>query len=361
MLNEKILKNEEKAVYSLRSLYSRFGYTRFKMSKFEEYDLYVRNKDFLISDGIITFTDTNGKLMALKPDVTLSIIKNSADLSGTVQKLYYDENVYRIADGTGSFKEITQTGLECIGDIGLYDVCEVVTLAFKSLEMIDCDYLMDISHAGFVSAVLDTLSLSEPCRKTVSLAIKQKSRDVINTLCDENLIGKSAYKTLIKLIDNYRSSEDMLKAFSDIKDPETSSQLNNFVEVLKSLEGLGLGSKLNIDFSIVNDLSYYSSVVFKGYIKGIPTAVLSGGRYDKLMKKMGKATGAVGFAVYLDVLERHNEENAEYDYDFVLIYSETADPVRVIKEIEKLSENGSSVVAFRELPESVRCRSVIHI
>ena len=97
MLNENILKNDEKAIYNLRSLYRRFGYSRFKMSKFEEYDLYVRNKDFLISDGIITFTDTNGRLLALKPDVTLSIIKNAKDIKGQVEKLYYNENVYRIS------------------------------------------------------------------------------------------------------------------------------------------------------------------------------------------------------------------------------------------------------------------------
>ena len=73
------LKYDEQAVFLLRSLYSKYGYKQYKMRKFEEYDLYVRNKDFLISDSVITFTDTNGKLMALKPDVTLSIIKNTAD------------------------------------------------------------------------------------------------------------------------------------------------------------------------------------------------------------------------------------------------------------------------------------------
>ena len=78
-MDKMLLKNDEKAVFALRSLYEKYGYSQFKMSKFEEYDLYVRNKDFLVSDNIITFTDTNGKLMALKPDVTLSIIKNSDD------------------------------------------------------------------------------------------------------------------------------------------------------------------------------------------------------------------------------------------------------------------------------------------
>ena len=109
--NSTELKKEEEAVFALRSLYGKYGYSQYKMSKFEEYDLYVRNKDFLISDSIITFTDMNGKLMALKPDVTLSIIKNGTDNVGCVQKVYYNENVYRVPKGTNSFKEIMQVDL----------------------------------------------------------------------------------------------------------------------------------------------------------------------------------------------------------------------------------------------------------
>ena len=71
------LREDEKATLRLRALLARYGYRPYRMSKFEEYDLYVRNKSFLLSDHIITFTDTDGKLMALKPDVTLSIVKNS--------------------------------------------------------------------------------------------------------------------------------------------------------------------------------------------------------------------------------------------------------------------------------------------
>ena len=93
-IDEKLLKNDEEAVYKLRKLYRSFGYTRYKMSKFEEYDLYVKNKDFLISDGVITFTDTSGRLLALKPDVTLSIINNCKDDVGEVYKVYYNENFY---------------------------------------------------------------------------------------------------------------------------------------------------------------------------------------------------------------------------------------------------------------------------
>ena len=100
MIDETLLKSEERAAIELRSLYRRYGYLPYKMSKFEEYELYIRNKDFLVSDRIITFNDTSGRLLALKPDVTLSIIKNGEDLPGTKQKVSYNENVYRVSERT---------------------------------------------------------------------------------------------------------------------------------------------------------------------------------------------------------------------------------------------------------------------
>lgn len=78
-MSETVLKKEEQVAFALRSLYKKYGYLPYKMSKFEPYDLYVANKEFLLGDGVITFNDTDGKLLALKPDVTLSIVKNSGD------------------------------------------------------------------------------------------------------------------------------------------------------------------------------------------------------------------------------------------------------------------------------------------
>ena len=76
-ITDPTLKREERAIYDLRKLYEQYGYKKYKMSKFEEYDLYLENKSFLPSQQVITFTDLSGKLMALKPDVTLSIAKNA--------------------------------------------------------------------------------------------------------------------------------------------------------------------------------------------------------------------------------------------------------------------------------------------
>ena len=156
MIDERLLKSEEKAIFNLRSLYKKYGYSPYKISKFEEYELYVRNKDFLVSDRVITFNDTNGKLLALKPDVTLSIIKSGEDTEGVKQKVFYNENVYRVSDSTHRFKEIIQTGLECIGKLGLYDIFEVIMLAAESLATVSDDYVIEISHLGIISDILES-------------------------------------------------------------------------------------------------------------------------------------------------------------------------------------------------------------
>ena len=131
-----ILRSGEQTIYRLRGLYEKYGYRRFKMSKFEAYDLYVRNKDFLVSDRMITFTDARGTLMALKPDVTLSILKNTREGEPGPRKVYYNENVYRTDKSDETFQEIMQTGLECIGDLDLYHIYEVIALAVGSLASI---------------------------------------------------------------------------------------------------------------------------------------------------------------------------------------------------------------------------------
>ena len=168
----------ERIQFTLRRLYDSHGYRRYRMNKFEEYDLYARNKDFLISDHVLTFTDSDGKLMALKPDVTLSIVKNSPDEPG-VRKLYYNENVYRVSKGTHTFKEIMQTGLECIGDIGLLEVCEVMLLAVRSLESISDNYIFELSHEGIVESVFNSCNIKQNLRGKILSAVSRKSRHTI--------------------------------------------------------------------------------------------------------------------------------------------------------------------------------------
>lgn len=356
MIDKKLLKNEELIVYSLRALYRRYGYSAYKMSKFEEYDLYVRNKDFLSCDRMITFTDTSGKLLALKPDVTLSIMNHMGDVD-SVQKLYYNENVYRVAGDSRNFKEIVQTGLECVGNIGLYEICEVLTLAVKSLKTINDNYHLEISHAGLLSELLASSGIEGDTANKVREIIYNKSTGNISDMLEKGEISSSQAEIVKVLTVNYKDSDAL---FSVLENYSENPFLLEFKSVCETLKKLDLLKNVTINFSLVNNMSYYSGVVFKGYIDGIPQSVLSGGQYDKLLKKLRKNAGAIGFAVYLDSFERLNLSSDKYDADIVLIVKDET-PDEVLKKAEELSSDGKRVLVRKELPKDLKYQKAVFV
>ena len=340
----------------LSSIYELNGYNRFKMSKFEEYDLYVKNKDFLISDNIITFNDIGGKLLALKPDVTLSIVKNVRDEDG-VKKVYYNENVYRVSQSTGSFKEIMQVGLECIGDVDTFLTFEVISLAVKSLCEISNDCVLDLSDLKVISCLLDKATDNIETKKEILTFIGQKSAHEIDKF--KGSIDND-YLCAIKEI-------ALLSGKAENVLPKLKNILNGLVEaeVLLELESICTLLKLNnldanvrIDFSVVNDIKYYNGIVFKGFVSGINKDILSGGRYDNLLRKMGKNKGAVGFAIYLDLLENLQNETAPFDLDAAVLYDQNSDIAVLSKFTNELTAKNLKVSALKTLPEKLKCRTV---
>ena len=297
-INDSVLQSGEKILFALRELYLQQGYTPYRMSKFEEYDLYARNKDFLVSDQVITFTDVNGRLMALKPDVTLSIIKNSKDQPGELQKLFYNENVYRVSKGANGFREIMQTGLECIGRVDTENIGDVIALAVKSLCTVSQDCVLELSNLSMLEEAAGRLGLPEEAKPALYKAVSEKNLHGVRELC-----AGAAHETvekfcrLVSVRGGIAEAREELRALAD-------DGAEDFFSVLSLLERSEVADRILIDFSVVNDTNYYNGIVFKGFIKGLPNAVLTGGQYDRLMRRMQRKSGAIGFAVYLDALSR---------------------------------------------------------
>ena len=310
-INDSVLSYSERLTFALRELYSQSGYTPYRMSKFEEYDLYSRNKDFLVSDRVITFTDTTGRLMALKPDVTLSIIKNHPD--GGTHKLYYNENVYRVSRGSGAYKEIPQAGVECIGAVGSGEIRECITLAARSLSLIGGDYVLDISSLDILNAAVERVTDSRSLQNELVKCVSEKNQHGILALCDENGIDPALAAPLTALTCLRGSTDRVLNELSGLCSELGCGEA--FDELSEAVNGLDseIARHIKIDFSVVGDRSYYNGVIFKGFVSGVPDAVLTGGRYDMLMRRMKRRSRAIGFAVYLDTLERVDASDAPQD------------------------------------------------
>lgn len=357
-MNE-ILKSEERIIFALRKLYTEFGYQPFKMSRFEEYDLYVRNKDFLICDQVITFPDRTGKLLALKPDVTLSIIKNVQDAPGLVQKLYYNENVYRTDKDSNDFKEILQAGLECVGDLTQLETAEVVLLAAKSLAVMQRPFVLDISHMGLINSVLESSGLDKQNRKKALSCLHQKNVHELLMLCTENECDPRATSLLAAMVSLSGGSEAVLTALKSLLyTQEQTLLLGELADVCKLIESQGFA--VSIDFSAGSHMKYYSGIVFCGYLEGIPNAVLSGGQYDSLLQKMKKKSKAVGFAIYLDLLQRVLSQPQSYDVDTVLLYG-ADDTLASVMQIASNLRKSASVLVSRDIPNNVTFRKLMKI
>ena len=348
---------EERVMQSLRDMYMKRGYLPFKMSKFEEYDLYMRNRDFLVGENIISFTDTDGALLALKPDVTLSIIKNAKDTAGVKDKVFYNENVYRTSGSTHKFKEIMQMGLECIGDLDGYDVCEAIGLAAESLSLIDGDFVLDISHMGLVSALLDEVGIYHGEREEILSFISNKNAHEAARLLKKCGASPDVAEKLLSLLSlrvPLARAEEALRPFAT---GEGGAQALAEISVIARLLSEGeMADRIFFDASVMNDMNYYNGIVFRGFIPGISEGVLSGGRYDALMRRMGKSSKALGFAIYLDLIEGLGSEADGYDVDVLLLYDEKLDTGRVFSRVRELLSEGFSVSAQKAVPDGVRYR-----
>ena len=347
-----VLRYDEQAIMRLRTLYRQFGYSQYRMSRFEEYGLYAENKAFLASGDIITFTGAGGKLMALRPDVTLSIVKNTKE-DGKLKKLYYNENVYR-RDGL-EFKEQMQVGLECIGHIDVYSMGEVIMLARRSLETLGQRFCLDISHLGFVNGLLRDENLAPDNKTALLRVVSERNIHELEALCRQFGLGKVIQNALASLASLYGPFYDVINDLRSVSmNEETNSSLCELEDVHRVLTQLGAEKDVNLDFSIVNDLSYYSGLIFQGYIDGIPAKILSGGRYDKLMRKFGKASGAVGFAVYLEMLEQISPPRNGATVDVMLTYGDDTSAEKLAQAVSAFTAQGQSVCVQRSLPDDVK-------
>jgi ATP phosphoribosyltransferase regulatory subunit len=359
-MNPATLSTQERIMFELRELYLGYGYRPYKVGKFEEYDFYMRNKKFLASERVLSFSDTNGKLKALKPDVTLSIVKNVKD-DGGAQKLCYTETVYRVPHNAYGFREIMQTGLECIGRVDDYAAAEVLMLAARSLGRISENYVLDVSDVGVLSGVLAEEPIGDAeCARLLG-CVGEKNLHGLDALCDELALSGLTRRRLSALVRACGPLGQTLDEVEQLDLPQSSREaLRGLGRMDKMLKEYKI-SNVNLDFSVVNDMDYYNGVVFRGFVEGIPSGVLSGGRYDNLLARMGKGGEAIGFAVYLDQLERYMETKHAYEPDALVLYGDGDDPLLIAREAEKLRARGLSVRVQRENEPRPNCRETVRI
>ena len=334
----KNMSKKDLVLLNIRKMYDSYGYKKISLPSFEEYDLYNENKDF-IDRNVLTVMSPNGKLLALRPDITLSVAKKvSKDQSLKYSKIYYQENTYNLTKYVG-YEEDEQLGIELIGKESMFLDFEIINLAVKSLYIINKKSMIILSHAGFISSIFENFDLEYEIKEEILDCINRKnSHDIQKILKRNEHISENVKKLIYKIPELSGNLENIEK---ELLKYEINVNTKKILSELKQLNSLLMKfynkSKIVFDFSVVKNLNYYNGIILQGYIEGFPNVILTGGRYDKLFEKFGVDTGAVGFAILTDGLKGYYKDTDKKDFEVLIAYdnSDFEKLVEIVNDFQK--------------------------
>ena len=290
---------------TLKDLFTAQGYRRVMTPELEFYDVFGRAAKYLPKETMYKLTDHKGRLMVLCPDCTVPVARLTATrLKGMPMplRLFYNHNIYRMfPELKGKSAEINQVGIELIGGERLRSDLEVVELAARSLDLIGGGkYRLELCHIGYFKAIMNSLDVDEELKEEIRYQIEQKNYASLTDILGEYKDSKAA-RALLKLPRLFGGAEVFEKAYELFDENGAKESLDYLKGVYEYLQELGLGNKVIIDLGLVNLAEYYTGIIFRGYFQGIGEQVLSGGRYDMLLKEFGEDQCSIGFGINVDM------------------------------------------------------------
>ena len=306
------LNKKEKFIYKLRNLLEDYGYKNISVNLLEDYESY-KGSHLIKDENILKLIHPNGKLYALRPDMTIPIAKRFA-LEGKKEelshKVYYNDSVFRIEQKSfNSLSEMQQIGVEALGVKDKIIDFEILTLAKEILSEINDTYHIDLSHSGILDKLFNLGTFTKEEKEIILAHISKREKSDLEKFLGKNDSKVEVKESLVKLLSLNGSYEKVMEEFKKDK------FLNTFEDIIEDLSEFKdyldvYGIKVDLDFSLSSNLKYYTGIIFKGYVPNIAEAVLTGGRYDKLSKTFGKDMGAIGFGVNLtEILQGFEEGN----------------------------------------------------
>lgn len=288
---------------ALTGLFRRRSYAEVITPEVEFYDLFLQSGNPMPQEAMLKIIDRSGKIMVMRPDSTTPIARVAATKLRSVplpQRLYYDQTVFRSGrEHRGGSSEIAQCGVELIGTSGRKADLEMIALAVDCLRESGLEHFhIELGHVGFFRELTARMDMSAAAVEQMRALIEGKNFAALGDLL-EPYAGQSAAKPLRRLSHLFGGAGvlDEAEALSG-----GSDALDYLRDVYAELKAAGYGKYIRFDLGLVHQIDYYTGVVFRGYVEGAGDAVLSGGRYDKLVEAFGRPAQATGFAVDVDAV-----------------------------------------------------------
>ena len=298
----------QQAVSQINNLFTSWGYLPVETPLFDFFDIYQELLSNKVKD-VYRLVDREGDLLMLRSDITLFLAKqmgvmlSRADLP---KRVYYSGAILRHQNREDISKnEFFQTGVELIGKSGADADLEVLTLLVKTFEALNVKPFVHIGSRDLINTLLS--ASPEDFTASVFKAVKNRDFPLLKDLLDGNVSSKKIpfFMQIMRFIGSSAEFRNMLKNQPYKPSEIEMEKIEHLLSLMDTLEKLGMEQYFRIDMSETGNQSYYTGIVFQGYLEGTDSAIVSGGRYDSLLEHFGFDTPSVGFSILLRKVEEH--------------------------------------------------------
>ena len=320
------------------------------------YALFEQGMGAAEAQSSFRFTDSDGRMLSLRPDVTSSVARVAATLladSKRPLRLCYAAPVFRQQQQSHaeSRRENTQLGCELVGAGGNAADMEVLLLAAEILQRIGLSdsFCITVNDVGIFNGLLAGLNLDDASREELRRLVDTRDNTELSKFL-ERLPTTTATKQSIATLTQLTGKREVLeKAKVGINSKDSLAAVNKLLELWNVIESLGLQNSFEVDLADVSSLDYYTGLSFKVFVRGAGYRVGRGGRYDGLTANFGSSEPAVGFVLNLDSLVEVLGRNG----------SANGSGLRPIKSIEasELSNTFAEALRRRANDEQIRIQT----
>jgi len=290
------------------AVFDGWSYEQIVTPTVDYYSLFEHGMGHLEAHRAFRFTDTDGRLLALRPDVTSAVARAAATLFSERDRplrFCYAAPVFRQQPQSHAEwrRESTQIGCELIGVNTIAADLEVLAIASDLIHRLHLAGTCSITlnDVGIFSGVAEGLALDLTAREELRRLIDvRNSTDIEAFLAPYTSVEEARAFAQLAQLSGKRETLDWARYA--LTNEQSRTALNRLESLWTVIESLGLVDQFEIDLGDVSRLDYYTGFTFKIYVEGAGARIGSGGRYDGLTASFGKTEPAVGFVVDLDAL-----------------------------------------------------------
>lgn len=295
-------KNKRSVEEKLRKNFELWGYNEVQTPAFEYYDVFAHGIGSYRQEKLIKFIDSDGRILALRPDLTLPIARlvtsTHKDLTFPLRFFYIDDAFGYDNPSARYQRQFTQAGIELLGDSSPYADAEVIAMAIESLYTAGLtNFTIDIGQVDYFKGLIEEAHLTNEQGEELRRGIDTKNMIDVERILSDSKIDGHLKRKILELPFLYGGEEVLQKAKEFAPNERSKSAVENVGVIYKTLCSYGYERHLSIDFSMLSSIDYYTGMIFKGYVMGLGSPILGGGRYDSLLAEFGYSTPSTGFAL----------------------------------------------------------------